>query len=157
VSTSHGRNTLVFIMSVVFTLTLDQVLKAVVVNCVSPGQIVTLVPHLLWLTYSTNTGAAFGLLKGSGQLIFFFSLILVVMMLVWFFWSRERMGAMAFIGLGLIVGGALGNLADRIFRGEVVDFIDLGWWPVFNIADMAILVGAIIVLVVYSRELWREG
>ena len=157
VSTRHGRNTLVFIISVVSAVALDQVLKAVVVGVISPGRTVTLVPHLLWLTYSTNTGAAFGLFQGSGQVIFFSSLILVVMMLAWFFWSKERLGALAFVGLGLIIGGAVGNLADRLFRGKVVDFIDLGWWPIFNVADVAILVGAIIVLIGYSREFWREG
>jgi signal peptidase II len=157
VSRRPGISTLVFILSIAIAVSLDQVLKAVVVKTMLPGQTVTVVPHVLWLTYSTNSGAAFGMLRGSGQLIFLSSLILVMLMLAWFFWSRKRMGMLAFVGLGLVIGGAVGNLADRVFRGEVVDFIDLGWWPIFNIADMAILAGAIIVLIVYTRELWREG
>jgi signal peptidase II len=157
VSSSSTRSTFIFIVSIAAAIALDQISKAVVAALMSPGQTVKVVPHLLWLTYSTNTGAAFGLFKGSGQLIFFFSLILVVLMLTWFFISKQRMGILAFIGLGLIIGGAVGNLLDRIFRGEIIDYIDLGWWPVFNVADVAILVGAIIVLVVYSRELWRQG
>lgn len=68
------------------------------------------------------------------------------------------MGAWAFAGLGLIIGGAVGNLVDRLFRGRVVDFIDFSWWPVFNLADIAIVAGVIIILLGYARELWRaEG
>lgn len=157
VSTRASRSTPIFALAAVSAIILDQILKAVVVGLMSPGQTVTVVPHVLWLTYSTNTGAAFGLFRGSGQVVFLASLIIVVLALAWFFWSKERIGAWSFLGLGLIIGGAVGNLADRIFRGTVVDFIDLGWWPIFNIADVAIVVGAIIVLVGYCQELWREG
>jgi signal peptidase II len=157
VSSSSKRNTIIFVISIAAVVALDQISKAVVAALMSPGQNVKVVPHLLWLTYSTNTGAAFGLFKGSSQVLFFTSLILVAMMLAWFMLARQRMGTFAFIGMGLIIGGAMGNLLDRIFRGRIIDYIDLGWWPVFNVADIAILAGAIIVLVVYTRELWREG
>ncbi len=155
VSINAGRNTLIFALTVLGTIALDQSSKAVVVACIEPGRSVTVIPHVLSITHSTNTGAAFGLLRGNGQIVFLAALVIVVMMLVWFFYSRDRMGAWSFLGLGLIVGGAVGNnLLDRVFRGKVVDFIDLGWWPVFNIADIAIIVGVIIVFAGYARELW---
>ncbi|MDZ7734062.1 MAG: signal peptidase II [Acidimicrobiia bacterium] len=81
--------------------------------------------------------------------------LVVVGALVWTGRSlSSRSGAVA---LGLVLGGALGNLADRAFRGDgllsgrVVDFIDLQWWPVFNVADMGVVVGAILLLVVSYR------
>ncbi len=157
-STRSGRNTLIFVLVAAVVVLLDQVLKATVVGLMEPGRAVVVIPHFLWLTYTTNTGAAFGLLRGSGQVVFLMALIIVVLMLAWFFWSRGRMGAWAFAGLGLIIGGAVGNLVDRLFRGRVVDFIDFSWWPVFNLADIAIVAGVIIILLGYARELWRaEG
>jgi len=158
VSNRSGRNTLIFVLAAFSAIVLDQIIKAMIVTFMSPGQTVTLIPHVLQLTYTTNTGAAFGLLRGSGQIVFLAALIIVVLSLAWFFWSRNRMGAWSFVGLGLMIGGAIGNLADRVVRGKVVDFVDFGWWPVFNIADLAIVAGVIIVFIEYARELWRaEG
>lgn len=97
-----------------------------------------------------NTGAAFSLGEGRGAL-FAVLILLVIALLV-------RQGAstvdpVARIAVGAIIGGAIGNLADRVFRegggffgGAVVDFIDLQWWPVFNVADSAIVVGGILVV-----------
>ena len=157
-SKRSGRNTLIFALTALFTVALDQASKAIVVATVEPGDAITMIPRVLWITHSTNTGAAFGLLRGSGQIVFLAALVVVVVMLAWFFYTREHMGAWSFFGLGLIIGGAVGNLADRVFRGKVVDFFDLHWWPVFNVADIAIVAGVIIVLAGYARELWRaEG
>jgi len=60
------------------------------------------------------------------------------------------------MGMGLIIGGALGNIIDRIALGAVVDFIDFGFWPVFNLADMAIVVGVIMTMVVVVKETWKK-
>lgn len=153
-STRSGRNTAIFTLVAVLSIMLDQASKAVVVVAMEPGRTVTVIPGLLSITHSTNTGAAFGLLRGSGQVVFLAALVLIVMIMAWFFYSREQMGAWSFIGLGLVIGGAVGNLVDRVLRGRVIDFIDLGWWPVFNFADIAIVGGVIIVVVSYGRELW---
>ena len=76
----------------------------------------------------------------------------------WFFAFRKKQSIWSFVGLGLIIGGALGNLIDRVARHnhQVIDLFDLGWWPVFNVADVAIVAGVIIVVVVTALELWRE-
>lgn len=154
--TRSRRNTLIFVLTALAVVALDQGLKALVVALVEPGDSFDLIPGALTIIHSTNTGAAFGLLRGSGQIVLLASLVVVVVMMAWFFYTRKHMGAGSFVGLGLIIGGALGNLLDRVFRGRVVDFIDIHWWPVFNVADMAIVAGVIIVLVGYARELWRE-
>lgn len=98
-----------------------------------------------------NRGMAFGQGQGWGPVIGVVALVVVVTLLV----SLRRSGSrLAAVGVGMVVGGALGNLIDRAFRagddgflhGAVVDFIDFQWWPVFNIADVGITVGAAILL-----------
>ena len=154
-STTNG---LIFILVAAAAILLDQVAKAFVVAYVEPWRSITLIPHVLSLTHSTNSGAAFGLFKGSGQIVFLAALVVVVLTFAWFFAFRKKQSLWSFVGLGLIIGGALGNLIDRVARHnhQVVDFFDLGWWPVFNVADIAIVAGVIIVVVVTALELWRE-
>lgn len=125
-------NALIFILAAAAAILVDQVAKAMVVAYVEPGQSITLIPHVLTLTHSTNSGAAFGILKGSGQIVFLAALVVIGLTVAWFFAFRQKMSVWSFFGLGLIIGGALGNLIDRVARPnhQVVDFFDLGWWPV---------------------------
>jgi len=150
------RNTLVFVLAAALAILLDQVSKALVVAFMEPGTSTTLIPHVLNITPSTNTGAAFGILRGSGQLVFLAAIVITGLAFAWFFAFRGKRSLWTFVGLGLLIGGALGNLIDRIFRHKVVDFFDLGWWPVFNVADVAIVAGVIIIVVVTALEIWRE-
>jgi len=153
-----STNALIFILVAAAVILVDQVAKAFVVAYIEPGRTITLIPHVISLTHSTNSGAAFGLLKGSGQIVFLAALVVVVLTFAWFFAFRKKRSLWSFVGLGLIIGGALGNLVDRAARHnhQVVDFFYTGWWPVFNVADMAIVAGVIIVVVVTALELWRE-
>ncbi len=109
--------------------------------------------HVIWtlqFVVAHNTGAAFSLFsgRGVGPAIALLAVVVVVIVVRTLRFVR---GWPAVIGSGLVIGGALGNLADRLFRshgagfmqGAVVDWIDFGWWPVFNVADMAITTGAI--------------
>jgi signal peptidase II len=115
---------------------------------------ITLIPHVLSLDYTTNSGGAFGLF-GSQPWLFFIATIAVCLVIV-FASSRVASSAVA-VGLGMILGGALGNLTDRIVRGSgvsgrVVDFVHLNLWPVFNAADSAIVVGAALVVLASARR-----
>lgn len=101
----------------------------------------------------TNTGASFGIFHNNNTLLAWFSLIVlgIIMMNVKQIKKQHELPVM------LIVSGLLGNLIDRIFRGFVVDFIDLGWWPVFNLADSCIVIGvvwlgAVILLEDFQKE-----
>ena len=103
----------------------------------------TLRLHLVY-----NTGAAFGRGEGWGPLLAFLVLVVVAMLVRL---AAARNDAMSRAAIGAVVGGAVGNLADRLFRaddglltGAVVDFVDLQWWPVFNVADSAIVVGGVL-------------
>lgn len=110
--------------------------------------------HVVWtldLVVAYNTGAAFSLFSGKGVGPFV-ALVAVVVVVVVLRTLRFVQGWPAVVGSALVIGGALGNLADRLFRshgaglfqGAVVDWIDFGWWPVFNVADMAITSGAVL-------------
>jgi signal peptidase II len=105
----------------------------------------------LHLDVTRNTGAAFSLAFGRGALVGVLALVVVGVVVWQGSGVADRLGAVA---VGLVLGGALGNLADRAFRagsgflgGAVVDFIDLRWWPVFNVADSCVVVGAILLVV----------
>ena len=110
---------------------------------------IKLVSGVLDLSFTTNSGGAFGLLGGA-SFLFFGATILVAAVIVYASFSLP--GVTASAGLGLVLGGAFGNLIDRLVNGgalsgRVVDFIHLHGWPVFNVADSAIVVGAATVLI----------
>jgi len=105
----------------------------------------------LRLQVTTNTGAAFSLAGGAGPIIAVLALGVVGFLL----WQGRTIASRAgSVALGLILGGALGNLADRAFRGNgffgggVIDFIDVQWWPVFNVADSCVVIGGIMLVIV---------
>jgi signal peptidase II len=114
-------------------------------------------------TYGTNTGGVFGLFSNQTFLITVAAVISVVVILLY---SRHKMAQsmLVKVSLGMILGGSIGNLIDRVRLGEVTDFIDIGAWPVFNLADSAIDVG-VVLLIIYilfrmqkdSREAKRVG
>jgi signal peptidase II len=88
-----------------------------------------------------NSGAAFGMFP-QGGLLFLLIAIVVVCAIAWYYYRRAHSAPLwVRLSLGLMLGGALGNLIDRIRFGFVVDFVDFGWWPVFNVADSSIVVG----------------
>jgi signal peptidase II len=119
-----------------------------------PGAPIELVPGALTLRYTTNSGGAFGIGRSAPWLFVGASLVVVVAIVLTAFRPRSAPSA---AGLGLILGGALGNLTDRAvrapgFAGEVVDFIDLHVWPVFNLADASIVVGALVLVVTSAAQ-----
>jgi signal peptidase II len=112
-------------------------------------------PAYLWLTY--NSGTAFSLGQGIGPIVEAVVVVLVVSLLVVSRRLSRSASVPASIGMGLLLGGALSNLADRLFRhlpghpGSVVDFVQaVSWWPVFNLADASIVTGVILLALVYS-------
>jgi len=142
----------------------DQVSKYVVRANLRPGQSMELTPWLesvFRLTYVTNSGAAFGLFQGWSSL-FIVIAIVVIVALVWYYLQLSDGEWLVQVALGLQLGGAVGNLIDRLrFGGSVVDFVDLNFWPlrnwpVFNIADSSIVVGVTVLTLVMICEGWSE-
>lgn len=136
-------------------LATDQLTKAWAVAELGDGHIIDLVGSLR-LRLVLNYGAAFSLTDGRGPLISILALVVVAVLLRT---GRHATRPAMAVSLGMVVGGAFGNLLDRAFRdgdglfgGGVVDFVDLGWWPVFNVADAAIVVGACLLFLLQWRE-----
>lgn len=119
------------------------------------GQPIQIAGDYLRLTYTLNSGVAFGIGQGTGFPYYIFSLVAIVV-IVWMF-LRGRAGddPVRGIALTLILSGAIGNLVDRVTSGEVVDFIEVGiptWhWPIFNVADSAVTVGVLLFALTWSR------
>jgi signal peptidase II len=122
----------------------DQVTKLWVSTQLAIGQawipLSALEPFIV-IRHVRNSGAAFGMFPAAGNL-FLVIAVVVVLGIVRYYYSRASTAPLwVRISLGLMLGGALGNMIDRFRFGYVVDFIDLGWWPVFNVADSSIVVG----------------
>jgi signal peptidase II len=128
---------------------LDQATKAVAVATLDPAHSITLVPHVFWLTLTRNSGAAF---SAGAEMTLMLSLIAIIVVVTIVRMARRLPDRGWGLGMGLLLGGALGNLTDRIarppapFRGEVVDFLHLTHWPVFNVADVGLTAAAIVIL-----------
>ncbi len=110
---------------------------------------------VLRITLSKNTGAVLGILAGSKALLLIITIISIVA-LIFFSYRMRYAPALKRVCLGLILGGAFGNLIDRIATGEVLDFIDMGIgryrWPTYNVADIAVTVGAVILILGFIRH-----
>lgn len=130
-------------------LVLDQVSKALVRANVEPGSRDGLLPGVD-LVNTRNTGVAFSLFEDSGAVLIVFTIVAMVAVLAFFLTRPERPGA--WLPTGLLLGGAIGNLIDRVRDGGVTDFIDLPRWPAFNVADMAITAGVVVLLFVLERR-----
>jgi signal peptidase II len=141
------KKTAYVLLIVLSVVALDQITKHFIINYLSFSDSVEVFPFLHIINIR-NTGAAFGSFKGLGSGFF----IVVSLVAVLFVMNLLRKRMYNFFGLSLVLGGAIGNLIDRIRYGKVVDFVDFNigsfHWPAFNVADSALTVGIIIILVV---------
>jgi signal peptidase II len=151
-----------FLFIAVIVLLLDRLSKWAVASNISLYQSVAIIPGFFSLRHVENTGAAFGLFAESsaqwkvGALVSFSILALIVVSAL--LWKNGHSLTTTSIGLSLILGGAMGNLWDRMVSGHVVDFLDFyigGYhWPAFNVADSAIVIGAILLVseIVFAKS-----
>ena len=133
---------------------LDRVTKALAERRLAGRPPIQVIHHVVQLRYATNSGGAFSLLARRPWVFFTASAAVCVAIVIA---SPRIRSAATSVGLGMILGGALGNLTDRIVRGPgisgtVVDFIDFHVWPVFNLADSAIVIGAFVVVFASARR-----
>ncbi|WP_243138032.1 signal peptidase II [Heliorestis acidaminivorans] len=125
----------------------DQLTKWIVQQQMNLHDTIPLIPNIFHITYILNPGAAFGLM--AYQKSFFIVVTLIVLLAILYFYRKIPPEQSSFrLGLAFQGGGATGNLIDRVKEGYVVDFIDFRIWPVFNIADIAITLG--VILLIYS-------
>jgi len=134
----------ILFVSSILVLT-DQLSKFVVRKTMLLYESIPVIPEFFHLTYVTNDGMAFGINFPFGIYIFSTISIIFTIFLFWYLWTIKDQGIIIRTGVGLIIAGAIGNLIDRVFLGEVVDFLDfmIGnyHWYVFNLADSYVTVG----------------
>lgn len=139
-------------------LVLDLITKALVVRAMTLYESVPVLGDVFRLTYTHNPGAAFGINVGEHSRLVFLALALTALgILLWLYATTSGRRRFRLVSLALVAGGAVGNIVDRIrYERGVVDFLDVGVgtlrWPVFNVADMAVSVGAVLLLVSFYRE-----
>lgn len=124
----------------------DQLVKFLVHKNLLLGQSLPLVGKFLSLTYVRNTGAAFSLFVGFSSYLAVIG-ALVSLVVIYLHYKLPAKNHLEQFSLAIILGGSLGNLIDRIFRHYVIDYIDVGFWPVFNLADTMINVGVFLLVI----------
>ncbi len=134
-----------FWLTAAIILLLDRLSKWWIMQNMNIGDGWAIIGDLVYIRYIQNQGAAFGIMQGGG--LWFVLIAAVVIGGAIYFLFKYHLPSMAQYALGMITGGALGNLIDRVMYGSVVDFISVGWFPVFNLADCGIVCGGTLLVV----------
>ena len=131
-------------------LAVDQLAKALI-RGLPAGERLAVIPGFLWLSHVRNTGSSFGLFQGWNAILIWVSILFLGLLLYYHDSFRTKAEK---IFLTLLFMGVLGNLVDRVFLGSVTDIFDLGWFPVFNVADSCLTIG-VIGLILYEL-FWKK-
>ena len=139
---------IICLMTVVCVIVADRLTKSMFSSILQLGESLPVIKKVFHFTLVHNTGIAFGLFKDNGFVFLIIPIIAVVLLgyNLYYYHKVGELDRLYVLGFSLILGGAIGNLIDRIMLGHVIDFIDLRVWPVFNVADSAITVGACMIL-----------
>jgi signal peptidase II len=124
----------------------DQLTKHTIGTAIGPGSQWTIVPGVVHFVYARNSGVAFSMLAGAGDWVY--AVVVCALLVLVVYMLRRPARRLVWLPTGMLIGGAIGNLIDRVARGEVIDFIKLPHWPPFNFADMSITFGVIILVLV---------
>ena len=133
-------------------LLVDQFLKTIITLKMKVGQVLVVIPHVFNIHYVRNTGAAFSILEGGRYLFIMFALF-VFWILIKYIRKTKFKKKIELISLGLLMGGLIGNLIDRILYGYVIDYLSFFSCPIFNIADIAVVCGVFFLMIeLFQRE-----
>ena len=143
-----GVNIFASFAVVIGILAADRFTKIFFSQILSVGESIPVIRNIFHFTLVHNTGIAFGLFKNQGVVFVIIPIIAIIFIAfnIYYHQHNTQVSRAYIIGFALILGGAIGNLVDRILFGYVIDFIDLRIWPVFNVADSAITIGTLIIL-----------
>ncbi|MEH7435983.1 signal peptidase II [Neobacillus drentensis] len=138
-----------------FVILLDQITKWLIVSKMNLGDSIPIIDNILYITSHRNRGAAWGILQG--QMWLFYVITIIVIIAIMYYMQKAAKGKWLLgVSLALMLGGAIGNFIDRVVRKEVVDFIHTYIFtynfPVFNIADSALVVGVVVLMIEMLRE-----
>ncbi|MGN1303029.1 MAG: signal peptidase II [Clostridia bacterium] len=138
----------------IIAILLDQLIKIIIKSKIFNSSII-LIPHVLNLTYVQNTGAAFGIGSNSTSMFVAVNVVIIGLITYFIFSKKEELSKLILIALHLVLAGGIGNLIDRIARGFVIDYIDISpliKYPVFNLADIFVVVGCLIVVISLVKD-----
>ena len=138
--TGLKRSLPIFAVAALAAVSLDQLTKMLVRSALGVGASIEVLKGVVWVTHVRNSGGAFSIMQGRIP-VFVASAIVVIGVAMWYMIAHRPQRRRVAVALGLIVGGAIGNLIDRVVTGRVTDFIDFQVFPVFNAADIAIVAG----------------
>jgi len=141
----------IILLSAAIVFFLDRFTKYLVLSKFSLNESLPVIANIFHLTFVTNTGSAFGLFRSLSFLLTLFSFVVLSFAVYYTTKIKEQEKWMQF-AIGLLIGGTLGNLVDRIGYGHVIDFLDFRIWPVFNVADSAITVSVIILVMLVWKK-----
>lgn len=151
---------IIWIIIMVLITVADQVSKHIVATSVEVGELIPIIDKFFYITYHTNTGAAWGIMQGKLYILIPITITFSIAMIYILFKTKDKLLKLA---LALVLGGALGNLIDRVIKGGVTDFLDFYFgsynFPTFNVADIFIVIGTILLgiyIIVYGKELEEE-
>lgn len=138
----------IFLAGVAGVVLIDRLSKIFFTGLLDLNESLAVIKNVMHFTLVHNTGIAFGLFKDCGFVFVIIPLILTGLLIynIYYYRNSEKLSRTYILAFSLILGGAIGNLIDRISLGYVIDFIDFRIWPVFNIADSAITIGAAVIL-----------
>ncbi len=150
-----GYNVTIWSTFIIILIALDQLTKFLIVKSLEVGESIKVISNFLYITSHRNQGAAWGILQGKMWL--FYIVTIVVLVILFMFFKNEGYGRPDVqLGLSLLIAGSIGNFIDRLFRGEVVDFVDTYIFsynfPIFNVADAALTIGVIVLIIVILFE-----
>lgn len=152
---NYGVNPLTVVLIGAAVFSLDFVTKQIIMRSLAPDQTIPVIKGFFHITFVRNPGAAFGLLPNQTSLFVVITLIVIATILIYARRLGNQRGILS-VGLGLQLGGAVGNLVDRVQTGSVVDFFELRPLPVFNVADVAIVTGVGLFILHLLIEAYRE-
>ncbi|MDD5623062.1 MAG: signal peptidase II [Actinomycetota bacterium] len=144
-----------FLATAILVLVADQVTKSIIIERVPENSSIEIIRGLLYITHVKNSGAAFGMFQGYTNILAVVSIVAIVLIIILKVILKLDF-AFYNVSLGFILGGAIGNLIDRYFLGEVTDFINLSFIPVFNIADFSLIVGFCLIIILIIREYFKR-
>lgn len=141
-------------LSLIILVTLDQIIKCVVVKSLDLLQSINIIPNFFSITYVENDGAAWSIMAGNRIFLILITFLAIILIYIYFI-KNKKITKLESITYGVLYSGIIGNLIDRIFRGRVVDYLDFKIfsydYPIFNLADICIVVSVILLIIQVFR------
>jgi len=146
-----SKKLFIIFLSAFSVIFLDQLTKLIIKSSLGLNQSTPIIKNIFHLTYITNTGSVFGILKGWQLPLIFFSIIVIGFIFYYLNKIKEKEKLLQ-IFIGFILGATIGNLIDRVIFGHVIDFLDFRIWPVFNVADSFITVSVVFLIIYFWKK-----